>query len=78
MANLRDFLLAQGVMEVAQWRNLDARGVSADGLTIVGAGVSPRGTEGWAATIPEPSSIELVTLAAAFALFASGLKAARC
>lgn len=37
------------------WTLTEARGVSADGLTIVGAGINPQGaSEGWVAVVPEP------------------------
>jgi uncharacterized membrane protein len=45
-----------GVTGLDGWQLKEARGVSADGRTIVGFGVNPLGqTEGWIAVIPEPS-----------------------
>ncbi|MDH4240689.1 MAG: PEP-CTERM sorting domain-containing protein [Phycisphaerae bacterium] len=41
----------------------EARGISEDGLTIVGHGNNPSGnTEVWMATIPEPSTLLLLGL----------------
>jgi hypothetical protein len=40
---------------------MSARGVSADGRTIVGTGLSPEGhQEAWIAVIPEPGSALLL------------------
>ncbi|MGE0536392.1 MAG: PEP-CTERM sorting domain-containing protein [Pirellulales bacterium] len=60
MVNLRDFLVNHGVSNLAGWDLAEARGVSADGRTIVGWGTNPNGfTEAWIATVPEPSTITL-------------------
>jgi uncharacterized membrane protein len=63
MELLDNVLLADGITNVVNWTLTDANDVSADGSTIVGAGVDPAGDpEGWVATVslPEPSSIALV------------------
>ena len=40
-----------------------ARGISDDGLTIVGFGNNPSSqTEGWIAVIPEPATLTLLAL----------------
>jgi uncharacterized membrane protein len=65
MVNLREFLISQG-SDLTGWRLSSAEGVSADGGTIVGTGQNPAGnSEGWIATIPEPSTLTLTALAAA-------------
>jgi hypothetical protein len=66
--NLRDFLIASGVTGLDGWTLTEANGVSSDGLTIVGTGTHDGITEAWVATIPEPSTIILATLAAAASL----------
>jgi probable HAF family extracellular repeat protein len=64
MVNLPDLLLAHGASNVAGWKDLIAADVSADGLTVVGYGTSPSGnTEAWVATIPEPSTFFLASIA---------------
>ena len=60
MKSLRELLLAHGVTDVASWQITEARGVSADGRTIVGWGSGPSGHSAWVATIgqvPEPPAI---------------------
>ena len=53
MINLRDFLVANGVSNLANWQLREANAISADGRTIAGAGVDPNGaTRGWVATLP--------------------------
>lgn len=62
---IRDF----GLSEVAGWNLGFATGISSDGSVIVGYGVNPFGEEeAWIATIPEPSTLLLVTVGASFAL----------
>jgi probable HAF family extracellular repeat protein len=59
MRNLREVLIKEyGMTELSDWRLINATGISADGTTIVGAGVNPSGyTEAWRVSgIPEPSS----------------------
>jgi probable HAF family extracellular repeat protein len=67
MVNLQD-LLENGGANLAGWRLSEARGVSADGLTIVGTGLHDGRIEAFIATIPEPSTMILATLAAAASL----------
>jgi hypothetical protein len=70
MLNLRDVLIAGGATGLDGWRLTEARGVSYDGLTVVGTGIDPNGvSQAFVATIPEPSTLTLTALAAA-ALFA--------
>jgi probable HAF family extracellular repeat protein len=50
---LRDHLISLGVANLAGWQLSSARGVSADGSTVVGYGTNPSGqTEAWLARIP--------------------------
>jgi len=62
MRNLLEVLISQG-NDLNGWRLTEARGVSADGLSIVGTGINPLGqTEAWLArldpvVVPEPSSL---------------------
>jgi hypothetical protein len=57
MVSVRDLLVNHGVSNLTGWRLGWASGVSADGRTIVGTGINPfGGTEGWIATVPEPST----------------------
>jgi uncharacterized membrane protein len=56
MQDLKAFLVASGI-NLSGWNLIDANGVSADGLTIVGYGITPAGQiEGWVATIPTPTA----------------------
>jgi uncharacterized membrane protein len=65
MQNLRDVLVGVG-LDLTGWDLLGARGISADGLTIVGIARNPDGIlESWAAVIPEPSSTLLALLGVA-------------
>jgi uncharacterized membrane protein len=66
--SLQDVLIGEGLAsELAGWRLFTAQGVSDDGLTIVGAGINPRGASeafiarlGPAGTVPEPGSLLLL------------------
>jgi probable HAF family extracellular repeat protein len=69
MVNLRDLLVSHGATNLSGWRLSEARGVSADGLTVVGTGLHDGRIEAFIATIPEPSTIVLALLAAAASLF---------
>lgn len=63
MRNLRDVLISDyGVTNLTGWTLSAARGISADGQTIVGDGINPSGqTEAWRVTgVPEPSSALLL------------------
>jgi uncharacterized membrane protein len=69
MVNLREFLVSHG-LDLAGWTLTSAEGISADGSTIVGTGQNPAGfQEAWVATIPEPSSMVLLSAAAGTMLF---------
>jgi len=59
MLDLRQVLTALG-LDLSGWELRDAGGISDDGLTVVGAGYSPYGTEGWIATLP-PNWVDEVT-----------------
>ncbi len=65
MINLRDTLIAGGVTGLEDWWLVEARGVSADGRTVVGWARHDGLTEGFVATIPEPTSIVLAIMAIA-------------
>jgi uncharacterized membrane protein len=75
MLNLRDVLVAGGATGLDGWTLTEARGVSYDGLTIVGTGVHNGVTEAFVANIPEPDTILLAALAAAGMLVAALLRA---
>jgi probable HAF family extracellular repeat protein len=48
--------------DMSGWTLEVATGVTDDGVTVVGWGTNPDGnTEGWVATLPEPTEIELIT-----------------
>jgi uncharacterized membrane protein len=50
-------------LDLEGWTLIRARGVSDDGLTIIGQGINPSGEdEGWIAFIPEPSTSALLAL----------------
>jgi probable HAF family extracellular repeat protein len=70
MVDLGDLLISQGATNVTGWW-LQANAVSADGLTIVGFGISPEApwtmmgqTQAWVATIPEPATGALLLVGA--------------
>ncbi len=62
-----------------EWQLLSAEAISADGRTVVGNGISPRGLAlGWAITIPEPSTRGMLFVALALlAIAGSGLARSR-
>ena len=61
--NLRDVLVNDYGLDLTGWTLSSARGISDDGLTIVGWGYNPDGyTEAWIATIPEPGTLFLFGL----------------
>jgi hypothetical protein len=65
MKNLRELLLSGGATGLTGWTLRQAKGVPADGRTIVGFGINPRGqVEAWIAVIPEPSSLLLLATGA--------------
>jgi len=61
MRSLKDVLEGQYGLNLAGWTLIEATGISADGLTIVGNGINPTGnTEAWMVTIPEPMTLLLL------------------
>ena len=63
MRNLKDVLEGDYGLDLTGWTLREAWDISADGLTIVGYGINPDGnTEAWAATIPEPATVLLLSL----------------
>ena len=63
MRNLREVLEQDFGLNLDGWMLNAARGISADGNTIVGYGVNPQGfQESWIAVIPEPASLALFLL----------------
>jgi len=57
MRSLKDVLINDYGMNLTGWMLEKARGISDDGLTIVGEGVNPNGIpKGWIATIPKPAT----------------------
>ena len=63
MKNLKDVLVKDCGLDLTGWTLSAAYGISDYGLTIVGAGYNPSGSEeAWIATIPEPATICLLAL----------------
>jgi len=55
--NLKDVLETECGLDLTGWLLTDAKGVSADGLTIIGNGYNPDGiAQGWIATITGPAT----------------------
>jgi probable HAF family extracellular repeat protein len=74
MRNLRDVLESDYGLDLTGWELDRAWDVSADGRSIVGAGVNPDGEfESWLAVLPEPGSAELLLVFAVVALAARRL-----
>jgi len=60
MRPLADMLADYG-FDVAGWELREARGISADGLTICGWGINPGGQhEAWVVRVPEPTAVGLL------------------
>ena len=60
---LKDVLENDFALSLDGWLLVSARGISNDGLTIVGHGINPSGNdEAWIATIPEPCTLSLLAL----------------
>ena len=59
MQSLKTVLEDNGV-DMTGWSPTEARGISDDGLTIVGYGTHNGNTEAFVAVIPEPNVIALV------------------
>ncbi|MEX2140514.1 MAG: hypothetical protein WD894_14725 [Pirellulales bacterium] len=71
MVGVQDLLISLGATGLDGWALTQAYGVSHDGRTIVGQGIHNGRSEAWVATIPEPSSIiQLAVAAAGFLGFA--------
>lgn len=59
MRSLKSILEGAG-LDMTDWRLTSVTGVSADGMTVVGEGIGPKGPEAWIATIPEPATAVLL------------------
>jgi len=65
MRRLQDVLETEYGLDLDGWHLLEAKGVSDDGLTIVGYGDGPAGRrEAWVARVPEPSTLLLIAMCA--------------
>ena len=61
---LQEMLVEHG-LELSGWELFSATAISDDGNAIVGWGQNPNGApRGWIATIPEPSALVLLSMAA--------------
>jgi len=69
MRDLKQVLESDLGLDLTGWDLTSARGISTDGLTIVGQGRNPSGnTEGWIAHIPEPATLSLLLFGGIVAL----------
>lgn len=67
MLNLRDLLINEYGIDLTNWWLYDARGISPDGTAIIGTAINPAGNpEAYLVILPEPATIGLFGLAAAF------------
>jgi hypothetical protein len=74
MRDLQQLLTSQYGLDLAGWHLTEANGISADGLTIVGTGISPSGDqEAWIAHIPEPATLTLSLFAVFFSAVQTNL-----
>jgi probable HAF family extracellular repeat protein len=63
--DLREVLITDYGLDLAGWSLQKAIAISSDGSTIVGVGLNPLNqTEAWIATVPEPTTLPLIGLAA--------------
>jgi uncharacterized membrane protein len=65
MRNLQSVLTSNYGLDLTGWTLTSARGISADGMTIVGYGTHNGNTEAWRANltaVPEPSSCALLAV----------------
>jgi len=63
MRNLRDVLINDWGLNLAGWTLSEARGISDDGLIVVGCGINPSGyEEAWVVTLPDPTTLSLLAL----------------
>jgi uncharacterized membrane protein len=60
MRNLQNLLVNDLHLNLTGWTLTQVRGMSADGMTLVGFGTNPAGhPEGWIAQVPEPATMLL-------------------
>ncbi len=63
MRSLKDILTIDFGIDLTGWQLERAIGISQDGLTIVGWGTNPNGSdEVFIATLPEPGALVMATL----------------
>lgn len=64
MIPLETYLIQEVGLDLSGWDLLRVRGISDDGLTLVGTGDGPMGRVAWVAHVPEPSSILISSMIA--------------
>ncbi|MBN1786989.1 MAG: hypothetical protein JW806_01190 [Sedimentisphaerales bacterium] len=63
MQSLKDVLENTYGLDLTDWTLISARGISADGLKIVGDGIDPNGhTQAWVATLEEPGPSVILSM----------------